>query len=58
MPGDIWVAPVVATFFSSFVAARLAPKLLGPPKVASFDPLANGKPAYDPDAFDVVGRRG
>ena len=57
-PGEIWIAPVVATLLSSLVTGNLAPKLLSPPRSAPFDPLANGKPVHDPDAFDVVGRRG
>lgn len=58
VPGEIWMAPVFATLLSSLVTGNLAPKLLSPPKAALPDHLANGKPAYDPDAYDVVGRRG
>lgn len=38
--------------------AILAGRLPGSRAAADVDPHANGKPAFDPDAFDVVGRRG
>lgn len=39
--------------------ASLAKRLIGQPDQAeSSRHLANGKPAFDPDAFDVAGRRG
>jgi hypothetical protein len=61
--GDIFLAPTLVGIAAVFVARSLALKLLTPRQPQSQSQLAggsyrNGKPAHDPDAFDVVGRRG
>ncbi len=60
VPGEIWIAPVVTTFFTTLLTGSLAPNLLGSARPAPGpDSLANdSKPSFDPDAYDVVGRRG
>jgi hypothetical protein len=56
----IWVAPSVVSVLSVLSGGLLARQLLGRTGESGRQPLsaANGKPAADPDAYDVVGRRG
>jgi hypothetical protein len=59
MPEEIWLAPVAVSVFALMTCGKLASKLFrtaAPP--ASPRPDLNGKPAFDPDAYDVVGSRG
>ena len=60
VPGGIWVAPVFVSFAAIKMAEKLAFRTLkGKPEVrASSAPKAAAKPAFDPEAFEVVGRRG
>ena len=55
---DIWLAPTVVGFFSVVVGGRLAAKLLRPQQATAVESSLSGKPTMDPDAYDVVGRRG
>jgi hypothetical protein len=61
----IWAAPTFVSMFSVVSGGCLARHLLGkasesgrPPEAAGPLPVGGAKPAADPDAFDVVGRRG
>jgi hypothetical protein len=62
--GDIWFVPLIVSTASVIVAGTLASQLLKPLHSSpSREPGVNGavaaaKPEGDPDAFDVVGRRG
>lgn len=61
---DIWVAPVVVSLAAVVGGVRLARQLLaagapaGGPEAVRPGAWDEAKPVSDPDAFDVVGRRG
>ena len=63
-PDGIWVAPVFVSFAAIGSARKLAYRIIDPTKSGSGKgvikqvPVSDGKPAFDPDAFDVVGSRG
>ena len=54
VPGEIWIAPVVTSFFALFSAAKLGTSIFQPAKPATGEQV--GKPVYDPDAYETVGR--
>ncbi len=60
--GGIWVAPVFVSLAAIGAARKLACRMMdsrsksNKPALGESTPL--GKPAFDPDAFDVVGSRG
>jgi hypothetical protein len=59
--GDIWLAPIIVGLAAVISGASLGTKLFGrKPSANAPGPaaVANGKPVFDPDAFDVVSRRG
>ena len=62
VPNAIWVAPVFVSFSAVSAARKLATRLIDPrsggKKPAYAPSTTTGKPAFDPDAFDVVGSRG
>ncbi len=55
---EIWFAPAVVSFFSIMTSGKLATKLLRPQQFLDPDATLHAKPRMDPDAYDVVGRRG
>jgi hypothetical protein len=60
-PDEIWLAAVVVSIPSVVVGGRLASRLVkGPAATDPIEPrIADApKPSVDPDALDVVGRRG
>ena len=62
VPHAIWVAPVFVSLAAIGSARKLAYRIIdpksGPKKKACVGSTPTGKPAFDPDAFDVVGSRG
>ena len=60
--GGIWVAPVFVSIPAIIAARKLAIRAFEPrPGAGKPDYVPSspaGKPAFDPEAFDVVGRRG
>ena len=64
VPGQIWLAPVFVSFAAIGSARKLANRFIDPSKSSSCKgvikqvPVSDGKPAFDPDAYDVVGSRG
>jgi hypothetical protein len=62
VPHGIWVAPVIVSFPAIGTARKLAYRLIdprsGPKQPVYSKPMPVGKPEFDPEAFDVVGRRG
>ncbi|HEV3165176.1 MAG TPA: hypothetical protein VGZ22_14210 [Isosphaeraceae bacterium] len=58
---DSWEAAVAVgipgVLCGTFLAARLLPSR-NRPQITETNAFANGKPALDPDTYDVVGRRG
>ncbi len=63
-PSEVWGVPVVISFFAIWAAQALAERMLRPKKErlnaanTSQTEQTAGKPAFDPDAYDVVGSRG
>ena len=57
-PGEIWIAPAVVSIVAVMSTVKLATHLFAPAKDYATDASRNGKPAFDPDAYDVVGSRG
>ena len=62
-PDGIWVAPVFVSFSAIGAARKLAHRVIDPRSGSKKKPTCArsapaGKPEFDPDAFDVVGRRG
>lgn len=56
-PGEIWMAPTITSFFALVGAVKLGALAFKPPKPQVADePAYNGKPHYDPDAYETVGR--
>lgn len=55
-PGEIWIAPVVTSFIALFAASNIGSKVLQPAPAASPEAYTEGKPAYDRDAYETVGR--
>jgi hypothetical protein len=64
VPGEIWLAPVFVSFAAIGSARKLAYRVIDPAKSNSYKnvikqaSMPDGKPAFDPDAYDVVGSRG
>jgi hypothetical protein len=64
VPGEIWFAPAFVSFAAIGSARKLAYRIIDPSKsitrksVIKQAPMSDGKPAFDPDAYDVVGSRG
>jgi hypothetical protein len=57
-PGEIWLAPAAVSIVAVLSTMKLATSLFVPVKHIATDAQMNGKPAFDPDAYDVVGSRG
>ncbi len=58
-PNEIWFAPAVVSTIALLCSMGLATLLFRPVKAATpTDVQLNGKPSFDPDAYDVVGSRG
>jgi hypothetical protein len=58
-PGEIWVAPAVVSLVAVISSASLGSSMFASDKSKSkAEAELNGKPAFDPDAYDVVGSRG
>jgi len=54
-PAAIFIAPVVTSFFALFSAAALGSSIFKSGKAANAEESV-GKPVYDPDAYETVGR--
>ncbi len=57
MPGEIWMAPGVVSALALFTCRKMASTLFRPATLPSTVPL-NGKPAFDPVAYDMAGHHG
>jgi hypothetical protein len=61
-PDGIWVAPVFVSFAAIGASRKLAYRIIDPrsgvKRPAQVKSAPNGKPQFDPDAFDVVSSRG
>lgn len=59
-PTEMWVAPMSTSLVALMCCTIMALKMFRPAKgsTTEADANANGKPAFDPDAYDFVGNRG
>jgi len=58
LSGEVWFAPTVVSLGALAFASQLAGTLFRPSRATASTAHLNGKPAMDPDAYDVVGSRG
>jgi hypothetical protein len=58
VPGIAWGSAAVISVCAMFIGLLLARMHVRAVKEMDADPARIGKPAFDPDAFDVVSRRG
>jgi hypothetical protein len=61
MADEVWIAPVVVSGIALMSSLSLARSLFRPKAPANStiaDAHLNGKPSFDPDAYDVAGSRG
>ena len=54
-PGEIWLAPVVVSLAALMSSKVMALSLF---RMTNHETAMEAKPAFDPDAYDVVGSRG
>ncbi len=58
IPGIAWGSAAVISIFAMFTGLLMTRMHIRAVKEMDADPTRNGKPVFDPDAFDVVSRRG
>lgn len=58
-PPEIWIAPTIVSFIAVAGGVHASTTMFRPSRAATpTDAHLNGKPSFDPDAYDVVGSRG